>query len=96
MNSTQEKNGKHVSAMMLNSSHIGDLINQNLLDSGATKYTNNCRNAFTNFWPLKKVAYIATKKAIMFYGQGDMVKMMIYGEVIFQKVLYILTFVNNL
>lgn len=32
----------------------------------------------------------------MSYGRGDVVKMMTHGEVIFQEVLYIPTFVNNL
>ena len=94
--STQGKSGKHLGAMMLNSSHSGDLINQNLLDSGATEHANNCRDAFTNFRPVREVAHTATGEAIVSYGRGDVVKMMTHGEVTFQEVLYIPTLVNNL
>ena len=82
--------------MMLNSSHSDDLINQNLLDFRATDYANNCCNTFPNFWLLKKVANRVTGKAIISYGRGDVLKMMIYRKVIFQEMLYIHTFVNNI
>ena len=93
--STQRRSRRHLRVMMLNSSHSGDFINQNVLDSGATKYTNNCRDVFTNFQSIKKTAYTATREAIMSYGQVEVVKMMTYGEVTFQNVLYISTFFNN-
>lgn len=94
--STQGKSGKHLGAMMLNSSHSGDAINQNLLDSGATEHANNCRDAFTNFRCVGETAHTATGEAIVSYGRGDVVKMMTHGEVTFQEVLYIPTLVNNL
>lgn len=94
--STQGKSGKHLGAMMLNSSHSGDPINQNLLDSGATEHANNCRDAFTNFRSVRETAHTATGEAIVSYGRGDVVKMMSHGEVTFQEVLYIPTLVNNL
>lgn len=81
---------------MLNSSHSGDLINQNLLDFGATEHANNCRDAFTNFQSIRETAHTATGEAIVSYGRGDVVKMMTHGEVTFQNVLYIPTLANNL
>ena len=69
--------------MMLNSSFSIDQINQNLLDSGATKNANNYCDAFTNFRPIREIANIANGKAIVSYRQGDVVKIIIYGDAIF-------------
>lgn len=93
---SQGKSRKHLETIILNSSHSSDLINQNLLDSGATEYANNCRDAFTNFRSIRETAHTATGEAIVSYGRGDVVKMMTHKEVTFQEVLYIPTLVNNL
>ena len=95
-NSTQRKSEKYLGAMILNSSHSDDLINQNLLDFGATEHANNCRDAFTNFWPVREIAHTAIGKAIVSYRRDDVVKMITHGKITFQEVLYIPTFVNNL
>ena len=81
---------------MLNSSHFGNIINQNLLDSGAAEHANNCRNKFTNFQPVREVAHTSTGEAIVSYSRGDIIKMMTHGEVTFQEVFYIPTLLNNL
>ena len=82
-NSTQGKNGKHLRAMMLNSSHFGDRINQNLLDFGAKEHANNCCNVFTSFWSIREVTHTATGKAIISYGRDDVIKIMTHKEVTF-------------
>lgn len=93
---SQRKSGKYLGTIILNSSHLSDLINQNLLDSGATEHANNCRDAFTNFQSIRETAHTATGKAIVSYGRNDVVKMITHKEITFQEVIYIPTLVNNL
>lgn len=72
------------------------MVNQNLLGLGATKYIDNCCNTFTNFGSINKVVHTANEKAIISYGQRNMIKTIIYKEVTFQKALHISTLINNL